>query len=103
MGSVSAMSSIDRVLKAHGEEIRKELMESVKDSRVIEDVRLGNNLYGISWRLFNDRLGARGTESAAGIVSLKLCDVSDRNRGAIDDQHREGLPEPSGATKGLPA
>ena len=53
MGSISAMSSIDRVLEKHGEEIRKRYEEEVpaglKD--VFDRVELGNNMYniGVTW------------------------------------------------------
>jgi hypothetical protein len=50
MGSVSAMSSINRVLEKHSDEIRQEFMEQVPEGLkpFVDRVDLENNLYGIN-------------------------------------------------------
>ena len=49
MGSISAMSSIDRVLEAHGDEIRQERLNLVPD--ILKDrvtsISLTNSVYAI--------------------------------------------------------
>ncbi len=45
MGSVSAMDSIDRVLAAHGDQLRAELMEDI--SPLVKGVELENKGYSI--------------------------------------------------------
>ncbi len=49
MGGASAMSSIDRVMKAHGDEIMAELAEDVPHSLsgLFKNVTLDNAVYGI--------------------------------------------------------
>lgn len=50
MGSVSACRSIERVLEAHGEEIRKELLDTYVrgvGSPLVKDVTLANDVYEI--------------------------------------------------------
>jgi hypothetical protein len=60
MGSVAAWRSIGRVLEAHGEEIRKELLDtyvrSVRSS-LVKDVTLDNDIYeiGITAELVNQQ------------------------------------------------
>jgi hypothetical protein len=44
MGALSAMSSINRVLEKHGEEIRREYLSS---SPLVADVELDNAVWGI--------------------------------------------------------
>ena len=46
MGSMSAMSSIERVLERHGDSLRAELLKQAK-SGLVKDVVLGNNVYEI--------------------------------------------------------
>lgn len=50
MGSSSAMSSIDRVLETHGEEIERELLQKLsrETKRLVTDVQLENNVYEIT-------------------------------------------------------
>ena len=47
MGSTAAMKSIDRVLKRHGRELKKELREHYP-SKLIRRFTLGNELYVLS-------------------------------------------------------
>lgn len=57
MGSVSAMSSLNRVLAAHGDEIASEMMADLSDQgrEVVANVILTNQVYGIetAWQLKN--------------------------------------------------
>ena len=46
MGSMSAMSSIERALERHGDSLRAELLKQAKSS-LVKDVMLGNNVYEI--------------------------------------------------------
>jgi len=50
MGSCSAMSSIDRVLEKHSDEIRKELLERLSEQTkgLVTDIALENNTYFIT-------------------------------------------------------
>lgn len=50
MGSISAMNSIDRVIEAHGDEIRAEFAASVPDiiREQFSHVALENGLYHVS-------------------------------------------------------
>ena len=58
MGSISAMNSIDRVLKMHGEEIRLDYAALVPESikPLFQRVELENNLYSIlvTWVFLDD-------------------------------------------------
>ncbi len=47
MGSVSAMNSIDRVLKKHGKELEAELRKDYP-TKLIKRFTLENNIYSIS-------------------------------------------------------
>jgi len=50
MGSGSAMSSIDRVIERHGDEIRQNLITELAEQTdgLVTDVHLENNLYEIT-------------------------------------------------------
>ncbi len=47
MGSVSAMNSIDRILKKHGRELEQELRERYP-SKLVRSFSLENNIYSIA-------------------------------------------------------
>ncbi len=50
MGSMSAMSSIDRVLERHGDQIREELLQDLSQQTkgLVVDIQLGNNVHEIT-------------------------------------------------------
>ncbi len=50
MGSMSAMSSIDRVLERHGDQIREELLQDLSQQTkgMVVDIQLGNNVHEIT-------------------------------------------------------
>lgn len=83
MGSVSAMKSIDRVMKAHGNEIRSELLEDyvnagVEGDSLVRDIILVNDVYeiGVTVVLANEqKLQLRGISIDELADRFPDCDV----------------------------